>query len=62
MDSVGNELPECDSIEKGKRSLSSFLFVCGFAKNKGSTIVYDKLSKSAVITDINGHQSKIKHV
>ena len=66
-DSFGNTLPK--PIFKPKNNeeickaltISTFLFSCISAMNKGNTVEYNKDTKSALITDTNGLFSHISH-
>jgi hypothetical protein len=62
-DSVGNELPDGKlllSRNTGDESLTktlalnTFLSACKIAMQNGQTVIYDKDTKSAIITDSNG--------
>jgi len=66
QDSIGNQLPEykkCINTEglRGALCINTFLLACNVAKSNGDTVIYDKLLKSATITDRNGFVSIVSH-
>jgi hypothetical protein len=68
-DSVGNELPDeillasntgSESLTK-TLALNTFLSACKIAMQNGQTVIYDKDTKSAIITDSNGIGSIVNY-
>ena len=61
-----NELPKSkcgNNINELGEALATntFLLACEIALEKGETVIYDKNSKSATITDENGFSTFVSH-
>ena len=65
-DSIGNLLPKPKLVNNPNELgnalvINSFLWACKTALSNNETVIYDKETKTATITDKNGRVSFVSH-